>query len=200
MSLYLRAFRELGFKGTVEHFWTFRQIKFGTYKGTDEMGNKYFENLDLPYGQHRWWQPKEPNSPQLVDASLVSPRWHGWLHSTTDVVPDTVEPTLTGSPTVEIADTPVHDHYNRDHTKSWRQNPTHNRERGYGVKNIFGKMFENDFYVQPGHQQDPFHSEPGPKIEAWSGVPTGTSKHTNATKEKWEVFYEQRKQMNKEKK
>ncbi len=29
-------------------------LKFGELKGTDRFGNKYYEDLDLPYGQHRW--------------------------------------------------------------------------------------------------------------------------------------------------
>ncbi len=29
-------------------------MKFGELKGTDRFGNKYYEDLDQPYGQHRW--------------------------------------------------------------------------------------------------------------------------------------------------
>lgn len=139
------------------------------------------------------------DSGSLTDAALVSPTWHGWLHYTTDDVPGPAK-TQTGFKNVSGIDTPYEDHYNTAHTRPWRGNPTARRERGYGVDHHFGKAFENDFYVQPGHPMSPVHKVLGPKIEAWDSAPApkkdSAKTHAHA-KEPWEVFFEQRKQMNK---
>jgi len=34
------------------------EVKFGDLKGQDVNGNKYFENLEYPFGQHRWVEYK----------------------------------------------------------------------------------------------------------------------------------------------
>lgn len=34
------------------------EVKFGELKGEDVNGNKYFENLEYPFGQHRWVEYK----------------------------------------------------------------------------------------------------------------------------------------------
>eukprot|EP00624_Nannochloropsis_granulata_P002420 evm.model.NODE_2213_length_7292_cov_34.032776.2 len=34
------------------------EVKFGELKGQDVNGNKYFENLEYPFGQHRWVEYK----------------------------------------------------------------------------------------------------------------------------------------------
>ncbi|KAL9225069.1 hypothetical protein vseg_001036 [Gypsophila vaccaria] len=49
--------------------------------GVDQFGNKYFENLDLQYGRHRWVEYASKNR---YNASQVPPEWHGWLHYITD--------------------------------------------------------------------------------------------------------------------
>jgi len=50
MADYIKALQLWGFKGTLKHFYRFRQIKLGTQVGIDEFGNKYWENMELPYG------------------------------------------------------------------------------------------------------------------------------------------------------
>ena len=51
----------------------------GSSVGTDGLGNAYFESK----AGKRWVIYNGSN-----DASRVPPEWHGWLHHTTDLVPD----------------------------------------------------------------------------------------------------------------
>ena len=46
----------------------------GRYVGTDEYGNRYYQTKD---GKRRWVLYNG-----TVEASRVSPDWHGWLHHT----------------------------------------------------------------------------------------------------------------------
>jgi NADH:ubiquinone oxidoreductase subunit len=56
----------------------------GSKVGTDALGNVYFEGGADVHGKlRRWVIYSGPN-----DASRVPPEWHGWLHGTTDLVPD----------------------------------------------------------------------------------------------------------------
>eukprot|EP00512_Aurantiochytrium_limacinum_P006180 CAMPEP_0171519416 /NCGR_PEP_ID=MMETSP0959-20130129/5878_1 /TAXON_ID=87120 /ORGANISM="Aurantiochytrium limacinum, Strain ATCCMYA-1381" /LENGTH=58 /DNA_ID=CAMNT_0012058831 /DNA_START=315 /DNA_END=491 /DNA_ORIENTATION=- len=48
---YIKAVQTWGVKETFKKFFTLKQIKFGTLVGVDENGNKYFENLNEPYGK-----------------------------------------------------------------------------------------------------------------------------------------------------
>jgi NADH:ubiquinone oxidoreductase subunit len=60
-------------------------LKFGVLKGVDRFGNKYYEDLDLPFGQHRW---VEYSNIHDFDATMIQPEWHGWMHHVFDEVPD----------------------------------------------------------------------------------------------------------------
>lgn len=42
------------------------------------------QNLELPYGQHRWIEYKEVHN---YDSSMIAPEWHGWMHHTFDETP-----------------------------------------------------------------------------------------------------------------
>ena len=56
--------------------WTWRK---GTEVGKDEMGNLFYQNAD---GSRRWVIYNGE-----IEASKVSPDWHGWLHFTWDEPP-----------------------------------------------------------------------------------------------------------------
>ena len=57
--------------------------QFGRLVGTDASGNNYYENTkDYPFGQHRWVEPYDIHN---YDPSSITPRWHSWMHSMTDV-------------------------------------------------------------------------------------------------------------------
>jgi NADH:ubiquinone oxidoreductase subunit len=52
--------------------------------GVDRNGNKYFENLEYPFGQHRWIEYKEIHN---MEPTSIPPEWHGWMHHQTDELP-----------------------------------------------------------------------------------------------------------------
>ena len=57
------------------------EIKRGTLVGTDDGGNRYYENLDYKVNMTRWVEYKDIHN---YDSSSVPPRWHGWLHYVSD--------------------------------------------------------------------------------------------------------------------
>ena len=75
-----------GLKRAVYHFYWTDDLKAGTLKGTDEYGNKYFENNAYFTGRNRWiiYNPKHGVD---YDASMVPAIWYGWLHHKTDLTP-----------------------------------------------------------------------------------------------------------------
>lgn len=159
----------------------FRRIKEGTLVGQDRYGNKYYENTDLPHGQHRWIEPPQYEAQQLFDASNIPPEWHGWMHSTTDQVPSEDHKLPTGEAIVKRTDVPAHLNTHQVpesvRTKTeWRANPTLNRERGYNIKTYFQtQVGGNAYYVQPGSPMSPVYepfignmllNTPGVKLSA----------------------------------
>jgi NADH:ubiquinone oxidoreductase subunit len=56
----------------------------GTLVGTDEAGNRYYEEKKAVEGrQKRRWVVYKG----LAEASKVGPDWHGWMHHTFDAPP-----------------------------------------------------------------------------------------------------------------
>ena len=201
---YFRAYQRMGLRGLYEHLYMFRQIKEGNLVGTDRYGNKYFENLDLPYGQHRWYEPKNYVAQQLHDASSIPPEWHGWMHSTTDRVPAS-SPLPAAPAVVEHSDVPkkLDTHVVPEGVRAqggeWRPNPTLNRERGYGVQNIYQtQMGGNGYYVQPGNVLSPVHKEFTPRVfeNAWV-PPKGMMKKNPDPPSKFKKFSAEREALNK---
>jgi NADH:ubiquinone oxidoreductase subunit len=72
----------------MNQLYTVGDIKFGVLKGTDNFGNKYYENVDLPFGQHRWVEYSNLHDP---DASMIQPEWHGWMHHMFDETPQELD-------------------------------------------------------------------------------------------------------------
>jgi NADH:ubiquinone oxidoreductase subunit len=57
----------------------------GKLIGTDEFGNKYYEDKKKDAsGKNKRWVMYNG----LAEPSKVPPNWHGWLHYTTNEVPD----------------------------------------------------------------------------------------------------------------
>ena len=84
---------------TIGTLWT--TARTGHPVGTDSLGNRYYQDAS---GKRRWVLYRA-----TVDASLVPPEWHGWLHHTfkepPTVTPFKVKPweqehrpNLTGTP------------------------------------------------------------------------------------------------------
>jgi len=198
---YYRAYQRLGLKGLYQHLYTFKQIKEGTLVGTDRYGNKYFENTNYPYGQHRWYEPAVYENQQMQDASSIPPEWHGWMHYTTDRIP--TQPLPTGPAIVAESSVPKElDHHKVPESVragQWRPNPTLNRERGYGVKHMYQtQMGGNGFYTQPGSVMSPVHKEWTPKVfeDAWT-PPKGLMKKNPDPPTKFQKFAAEREALNK---
>lgn len=56
----------------------------GTLVGTDAVGNRYYENDDLPYGRKRWVVYADTFD---YSSSSVPSEWHGWFHGINDYAP-----------------------------------------------------------------------------------------------------------------
>jgi NADH:ubiquinone oxidoreductase subunit len=56
--------------------------------GSDALGNQYFETKQGDGRPSRRWVIYAGAN----DASRVPPEWHGWLHHTTDLVPEALPP------------------------------------------------------------------------------------------------------------
>ncbi|KAJ1393948.1 NADH ubiquinone oxidoreductase subunit NDUFA12-domain-containing protein, partial [Ochromonadaceae sp. CCMP2298] len=80
-----RAVKERGWNGAMMQIYQIGDLKFGELKGSDKFGNRYYEDLDLPYGQHRWVEYANAHN---YDASMIQPEWHGWMHHVYDETPN----------------------------------------------------------------------------------------------------------------
>jgi NADH:ubiquinone oxidoreductase subunit len=56
----------------------------GTYVGADSVGNLFYE---ADNSKRRWVIFNKD-----IDASVISSEWHGWLHHTVNVTPDSEKP------------------------------------------------------------------------------------------------------------
>jgi len=154
-----RAVKERGWGGVLEQLYTIGDLKFGELKGVDQFGNKYYEDLDLPFGQHRWVEYANIHNP---DASSITPEWHGWMHHTFDETPDELnkierEMLATTDETHAIYET----HLGKQETVEFlgQVNVSTFRSRGYKVGSLSTGPEEPDqYYKQPGH---PLSSEQG---------------------------------------
>lgn len=59
----------------------------GELVGTDEYGNKYFEQKDAILNRDRWVVFANSTHYTGQNPTVVSPEWHGWLHFITDDSP-----------------------------------------------------------------------------------------------------------------
>lgn len=172
---FLKAFKEFGPVGTFWKLFQMRTLKFGTLMGVDQMGNKYYENTEYPYPQHRWVEYAGNPAFYDSDPSNIPAEWHGWLHNTTNDVPTD---TTTGSTHKEAPPTIMHgndDIYDRNlggviakHTPNF----SHHRPRGYGLGNGLGSTITSPpgverYYTQPGHPMDD-REQPTRRIRHWS--------------------------------
>mmetsp|Transcript_16723 Transcript_16723/g.25129 ORF Transcript_16723/g.25129 Transcript_16723/m.25129 type:complete len:199 (-) Transcript_16723:242-838(-) len=73
---YRNAIQKFGWRKTLEKMHMMGTVKIGRLVGEDELGNKYYEDLNEYYGQHRWVEYKDIWN---YDGSMVPPAWHGWL-------------------------------------------------------------------------------------------------------------------------
>jgi len=140
-------------------------FKFGTYMGTDEAGNRYYENrIDYPFGQHRWVEPGDMHN---FDSASIPPEWHGWMVSMNDCTPSTEEEYIEDRKPyfkkIESKSDAPDDHNLGHQEKMFHFHAMHNqsqmRSRGYNVGNAIVNLPPNvpdAYYTQPG---SPYHPD-----------------------------------------
>jgi NADH:ubiquinone oxidoreductase subunit len=147
----IRAVKERGWKGLAIQLYLISDIKFGELKGTDKFGNKYYEDLDLPYGQHRW---VEYSNIHNYDATMIQPEWHGWMHHVFDETPDEQ------MKKDELQTTSVSNSIYTTHlamigeakVAQEQVDTSQYRQRGYKVGSLMiGEDDKDNYYKQPGH-------------------------------------------------
>uniref|UniRef100_UPI00358E398E NADH dehydrogenase [ubiquinone] 1 alpha subcomplex subunit 12 n=1 Tax=Myxine glutinosa TaxID=7769 RepID=UPI00358E398E len=85
-----------GWFGAAWQFLRVADLKTGTLVGQDHYGNCYYEDTNNFFGRHRWIDYTSSMNGKYtywdVDASMIPPEWHLWLHSITDHPPTTHPP------------------------------------------------------------------------------------------------------------
>ena len=151
-SKLMKQVKARGWKGVLTQLYVIGDIKFGDLKGTDEFGNKYYEDKDLPFGQHRWVEYADIHNP---DGAQVHPTWHGWMSHVFDETPDEWNQQFAKLKAAEHSDTIYENHVgltNDEPEKLDQHTHTMFRQRGYGVGSLKSQPFEKEkYYKQPGH-------------------------------------------------
>ncbi|XP_004225514.2 NADH dehydrogenase [ubiquinone] 1 alpha subcomplex subunit 12 [Ciona intestinalis] len=82
-------------RGVLIQMCRMNEIKYGTHVGTDELGNKYYENNRYFVGRNRWVDYNKDTWKNKWDfnASQITPEWHRWIHYMTDDTPTAKPPT-----------------------------------------------------------------------------------------------------------
>ena len=132
--------------------YTIGDLKFGELKGVDKWGNHYYEDLEQPFGQHRWVEYADIHNP---DAAMIQPEWHGWMHHMFDETPDQldqIEKDIMDTTEVTHAIYDTHVGHIEDKEAVPLVNVSTKRHRGYKVGSLpIGEEDEEDYYLQPGH-------------------------------------------------
>jgi len=79
-----QSIRSEGFGATVDKLKMLAEMPIGTLRGTDQFGNRYFDNPHAIPGRTRYVMYANPFD---VNPASVPPEWHPWLHYTTDLTP-----------------------------------------------------------------------------------------------------------------
>jgi len=79
-------------KGFMDTYQIFRHSHdpyhgFGKHRGTDNVGNKYYENLEAAPGKTRYVLYADRSWWFSANAANVPPEWHAWLHYVIDETP-----------------------------------------------------------------------------------------------------------------
>lgn len=76
--------KENGWRKAIQQVRMMNIFRTGTLKGTDQFGNKYYEDNTSLSGMERFVIFPDY---QHYDASQVPPEWHMWLHNMRDETP-----------------------------------------------------------------------------------------------------------------
>jgi len=173
----MRAVDQRGWNGVMMQLYTIGDLKFGELKGTDRFGNKYYEDLDLPFGQHRWVEYANVHNP---DATMIPPEWHGWMHHSYDETPDELDKIEKETlETTTHSNAIFHTHIGKIGEKVVHKeqvDTSQYRQRGYKVGSLMtGPEDADQYYLQPGH---PLSKEQGrfeKRKEQTEWVPPGAN-------------------------
>eukprot|EP00045_Choanoeca_perplexa_P021498 m.6416 g.6416 ORF g.6416 m.6416 type:complete len:129 (-) comp8471_c0_seq1:78-464(-) len=80
--------QRVGFSGLMRNLSKEGRLMTGSLMGQDKFGNKYYEDMDQMFSQHRRVDYVRDD----FNASQVPPEWHRWLQYMTDDVPNPEEP------------------------------------------------------------------------------------------------------------
>eukprot|EP01134_Creolimax_fragrantissima_P003087 CFRG3087T1 len=76
--------------GNAKQIWhklmKFKELRTGTYVGSDINGNKYYEDVSYIFGRSRFVDLKNG-----YDPTSITPEWHRWMHAMTDYPPSRKE-------------------------------------------------------------------------------------------------------------
>lgn len=80
-----------GLFNSLKRVYLMDDLKIGTLVGTDEFGNKYYENPNYFVPRNRW---VEFNEKRWLDynASQIPPEWHRWMTHMTEYPPTVEKP------------------------------------------------------------------------------------------------------------
>jgi NADH:ubiquinone oxidoreductase subunit len=147
-------------------------FKVGTFMGSDDFGNRYYENrIDYPYGQHRWIEPRDINN---YDSSQIPPEWHGWMCHVSDQTPSLEDEYVASKPQIkgEISHAPFANnlgHQEPVFNFHGMHNQSQIRSRGYGIGNpVVGLPpgAPDAYYTQPGSPYNPASRQLAPMVGA----------------------------------
>jgi len=84
-----KHYKKVGLINVIKDFNQMHSIQFGelgNFRGVDEFGNRYYENLENQFGRHRWvvFAQRRRESSQ---ATLIPAGWWGWMHNARNVTP-----------------------------------------------------------------------------------------------------------------
>jgi len=89
----MKVIKEYGASDVWRQMRQCKEAKVGTLVGTDELGNRYYENKNEQFGRDRWVVYNTSDIQMDYDPAAVSAQWHGWLHHSTDRVPEDLKKT-----------------------------------------------------------------------------------------------------------
>lgn len=151
---WMEGIKFYGLQRTIVQAYTLGDIKFGTCVGEDVNGNRYFENMDYPHGQHRWVEYKDIHN---LDASSIPPEWHGWMCHMMDTpgkdareyIDKKLETKLEIGEDMSGLDHHVgHTEYQMEGLTNWSSF----RQRGYNIGGVHQLPGEEDkYHMHAGH-------------------------------------------------
>ena len=161
----MQMLKEWGPLGTLKKVYYYDEVKLGVLKGTDYLGNKYFEEKSCQHGRHRWVEYNPDLGPW--DASRVPAEWHGWLTHMTDNT-ESFPSHKRGMKNNWASNVPFEsEHEGAVYTRQ-EINPSIVRPRGYKIGSIFAEREGmQKFWTQRGNPLSDNYSPRELKVESW---------------------------------